>query len=506
MRAIRISFLYRHAAVLVLLALAVGCSDSGASDSSAPPPECDVYDVLHMKDSRLGYRHMTIRYEERSGEKVLLAEESQRLVLKRFGQSTRVEIHYQTVETLGGTLREIQSEMTTGTSTVKTSSRLVDGQFETEVTTEGKKTRASIAWSDEYGGPLAPEMSLMRRPMKPGEQREVKCWDPMTNRIITVKMTAKETESVKLLDETKRLLRVEVVLHHPGGTKIPGTVWCDEKGQTQKQHWVPMQMVYYRTTKAVAMKGDGTAEVDLGEASIVRVASRLARPHDTKRVRYRLTLDGGDPAKAFTAGPSQQIKSTGPGKAELIVYAVRPGQEGGNTNAPADKPTDDDLKPNNLIQSDYPRIVAAAKGAAGNEADPWKIACKLERYVNQQISLKNFSQVMATAAEVADNPVGDCTEHAVLLAALARARGIPARVAVGLVYMQGRQSFGYHMWNEVYIDGRWIPIDATLARGGIGAAHLKLVHANLKGVSPMSVFLPVANVMGRLKIEIVEAE
>jgi hypothetical protein len=49
-------------------------------------------------------------------------------------------------------------------------------------------------------------------------------------------------------------------------------------------------------------------------------------------------------------------------------------------------------------------------------------------------------------------------------------------------------------------------MDATLAQGGIGAAHLKLVHSNLAGASALSCFLPVAQVAGGLTIEILEAE
>ena len=75
---------------------------------------------------------------------------------------------------------------------------------------------------------------------------------------------------------------------------------------------------------------------------------------------------------------------------------------------------------------------------------------------------------------MAESREGDCTEHAVLLAALARACGIPARVAIGLVYVDQAGGFGYHMWTEMYLSGHWIPLDATLGQGGIGAAHLKL--------------------------------
>ncbi len=50
----------------------------------------------------------------------------------------------------------------------------------------------------------------------------------------------------------------------------------------------------------------------------------------------------------------------------------------------------------------------------------------MERFVNREVTKKNFSQTFASAAEVARSRKGDCTEHAVFLMALCRARGIPA--------------------------------------------------------------------------------
>ncbi|MGD0897725.1 MAG: transglutaminase-like domain-containing protein, partial [Thermoguttaceae bacterium] len=111
-----------------------------------------------------------------------------------------------------------------------------------------------------------------------------------------------------------------------------------------------------------------------------------------------------------------------------------------------------------------------------------------------------------TAADVAARREGDCKAHALYLAALARARGIPARVAVGLVYLAPKQAMAYHMWTEVYIDNRWIPIDGTLAKGGIGAGHLTLGHSNMAGIAAYASFLPVIQVLGELQVELLDAK
>src|SRR5207253_1751979 len=67
---------------------------------------------------------------------------------------------------------------------------------------------------------------------------------------------------------------------------------------------------------------------------------------------------------------------------------------------------------------------------------------------------------------------GDCNEHAVLLTALARAAGIPARMVAGAVYLDG--AFLYHAWSELWL-GRWVSADAVFEQMPADATHVKLL-------------------------------
>src|SRR5205085_10073789 len=202
-------------------------------------------------------------------------------------------------------------------------------------------------------------------------------------------------------------------------------------------------------------------------------------PQDMNQLHYRVTLEDGDPSEVFGNSLTQSVEPAGDHTAEITTTRFRVGvdavPETGNQNV-SDEPTEDDRRPNSQVESDDPLVVKLAREARRNETDPMKIATLLEKSVHDLIREKNFSQAFATAAETAKSREGDCTEHAVLLAAMLRASDIPARVAIGLVYVEQLKGFGYHMWTEAYLDGRWIPLDATLGRGGIGPAHLKLSH------------------------------
>ena len=71
------------------------------------------------------------------------------------------------------------------------------------------------------------------------------------------------------------------------------------------------------------------------------------------------------------------------------------------------------------------------------------------------------------------NRIGDCNEHAVLFAAMARAAYLPAKVEAGVVYLNGR--FFYHAWNLVDLGrGDWITADALFNQLPADVTHIRL--------------------------------
>ena len=179
-----------------------------------------------------------------------------------------------------------------------------------------------------------------------------------------------------------------------------------------------------------------------------------------------MQLASSNPAKVFANGLTRRVRSLDAHSAEITVHGVRPVDLAAADDKPIAPADAEFTSANNVLQIDDPKIVAMAREAKGSETSPAKIPVALERYVHRVMTNKNFTQAFATAAEVAESREGDCTEHAVLLAALARACGIPSRVAIGLVYVASAGGFGYHMWTEMYLGGQWVPFDAVMGRGG----------------------------------------
>ena len=77
---------------------------------------------------------------------------------------------------------------------------------------------------------------------------------------------------------------------------------------------------------------------------------------------------------------------------------------------------------------------------------------------------------------------------------------------MGLVYYAPKQAFAFHMWSEVWIDGRWLPLDATLAKHGTGAAHIKVSDTSLADGSGLESMLPVLQMIGNLEVEVIAIE
>ncbi len=515
---------------LIGMLLLAGCNGQspapmvqGNEQSNAPPAaavkptgeikEGEAWEICFLQGQRVGYGHSTVRRAREDGRDVLHLEKTDHLAIQRAGQTSRQEVRALSIETLDGKLLRFENEMRMGAAPIRISGQVRGDRVEAKILGPGAKTpkKASIPWANDYQGPFATEQSLLRQPMQPGERRGFKmlmCGFGDVD-VIDVLLVAKKFETVELPNGKKELLRIDASLSLPGGNKMDGVIWTTSVGETLKQSAAGLDI--YRTSKAQALdekQEKKPAEVDVMARTSVKLVRPLDDPHGAPQLRFRVHLDGADPSQLFPVGPTQSVQAIDKNTAEVTVYGIRPGDKRGNREAPADPPSDAERTPNNFIQSDDSLVVAFADRAAGEEKDPWRMAVALEQFVHKVVKHKDFTQGFASAAEVARSLEGDCTEHAVLLAAMARAKGIPARVAIGLVYLAPRKldgssdpTFFYHMWTEVFVDGRWVPIDGTLARGGIGAGHLKIGHSSLQGASVYSAFLPVLNVIGKLRIE-----
>lgn len=485
-----------------------GCGSSSRHDegnvenNTAPLPENvqRSWYVVEMQGSKVGFRCQTVCELQFPNERLRQIESIDELVIKRLGQETKQQIRAVALETLDGQVRSLEYEVQLGQTPQKTRASVQGDQLVLIRDEGGKPTTTTLPWSSDIRGYFAVQQSLQEKPMQPGEQRQLTAILPLLDHIATTTLVAGEYETIAEAADSEQLLKITETLTLPDGNTMQGTLWVDESGEVQKQAQEPL--VVRLATREEALGAGDTEAIDLVADVLVPVDRPIPFHSMQRRIVYEVTLADGDPAKLFPASPAQQVESIDDHTARITVLSVSPDL------APGDKtpPTPADSAPSMWIESDHPAIVRFATKAATAPRTTWLKAKAIEDFVFGFVTEKGYSQAFSSAAEVLALREGDCTEHAVLLAALCRAKEIPCRVAMGLVYVPDRQAFAYHMWNEAWIDDQWIPLDATQGRGGVASDHLKLAHSSLDGPASYASFLPVLQVLGRLEIKIVETQ
>lgn len=144
--------------------------------------------------------------------------------------------------------------------------------------------------------------------------------------------------------------------------------------------------------------------------------------------------------------------------------------------APAEgPPTERDLAPGRFIDSDAPAVAAFAAQHAGDVAAPVARAVRLYYAVRDGILYDPYvpygDPERYRASSVLAHGRGYCVGKAALLAATARAQGIPSRVAFAdvrnhlstprLRELVGTDLFIYHGITELWLEDRWLKATPT---------------------------------------------
>ena len=111
------------------------------------------------------------------------------------------------------------------------------------------------------------------------------------------------------------------------------------------------------------------------------------------------------PGKAFVSDKSQQVTAIDTNTADIVVRAVRPDDPPAARSRRSEIPPGPRRPSAELVHSkrrSADREMAAKRPAT--RKTPGARALALERFVNEKITQKNFSQTFATAADVAETP------------------------------------------------------------------------------------------------------
>ena len=345
---------------------------------------------------------------------------------------------------------------------------------------EGRTQRLVVPLSEPIELPSTLRPRVLAGDLTPGTRYTAPVFNPMTlrNEPLTVTVGARETfpgpdgpvDAIHLTEE------------HQG---IRAQVWLTGAGAVLREEG-SLGFTLERATREDALADTAETPVDLAVASRIPVSGRIDDPRHAERLALRIR---GDAAASVPDFPPRQRRD-----GDVLRIEREP--------APAPTPigastTDAEyLAPGPLIESDDATIVATAREIVGDEKDATAAARRLLAWVNEHVEQVPTASV-PSAREVLATRRGDCNEHAVLLVALARAAGIPARVVAGAMFVD--DGFYYHAWTELWL-GRWVSADSIFRQMPVDATHVKLVEGGPER------HLALAEIVGRVAFAVEEGE
>lgn len=351
--------------------------------------------------------------------------------------------------------------------------------------------------------------------LKPGSTFALRVFDPMllAERNVALRVAAETTlvvadsadydstamAWVAVRFDTLPAFRLE---QESGG--LSGSLWIDAQGHVVRAttatgftlQRTAFEIAYenfrHRDTTRLARASATSEPGDVVAATAFAAGVRPSAdtpPAPAARFRLRLAAEGGGtaPSGYDLSGGRQQLAGD-----TLLVRREGPAQLTARYRLPAsDSALTPFLRPDALIESANPRIQAQARLIVQRERDPAAAAALLTHWVYGHVHAA-ISDGAPSAVRTLETERGDCNERAVLYVALARAAGLPARTAAGLLYAGGR--FYYHAWPEVYL-GDWVAVDPTFDQFPADAAHLRLA------VGGLARRVELARLIGKLTLE-----
>jgi hypothetical protein len=413
------------------------------------------------------------------------------VTLDRIGQKTPMQSVNRTIEDLDGTPLGFYSRQRLSSMDITVEGTPVaPNQFRVITHAGGAPTTSMLEIPPHVLMLDGLRRTLAAANKRTGDHYMVQQFDPSSRQVMTVSIRVLGDETVMLPDGRRTLTHQREELLHSGAPQSED-LWLDDDGNVVKGRvellGQPLEMI--ACSKACAMAP--SQPLDMFRQAVV--ASPRWLPQDMRGIplTYYVHISGSSPHGGLISTDEQWARPLGHNNWRIDVGRFNPGKQ-----AP---PGPGDLGANEWLQSDAPEIRALAVQAVGKASSPLAKMRRLRNFVSNYVTQHGLDIGYASALEVARTRRGDCTEYAVLLAALARAQGIPTRVVSGIAYA-GRAAgalrvFVPHAWTQAWIDGRWQSFDAAL--GQFDSGHIALATSD---GSPAS-FFQSSRLFGRLRID-----
>jgi len=455
---------------------------AGAMESG--PTSTTTWMTVMLAGRRIGH----LRIDRVNDGKVVTTTQDLQIEINRAGRTVPMAVLTRSVETLDSQPLGFYSRSTLSSSdSIVDGQRRADGHYAITTTVGGMDSQSTLAWPTGALLSDGQRQAMAAAASQPGHYA-LNLFDPASQDVASVDIEVLGNERVSLPEGAEVLNHQREMLQTPRGVQRMD-LWVNARGETRKTSLEmlghPLDMLACSQACALAPVQD----LDMLRASMVDSPQGLSSSMRAGFLRYVIHVTDGD-AQPVISTDEQRVTPLGHGN--WLVDVGNPVAGGQPAPVPAD------TQPNAWVQSDAPPIrKLAAQAVIGAEDDLQKMV-QLRDFVSAYIPPHSRDIGYASAMEVVRERAGDCKEHAVLLAALARAQHIPARVVTGMVYAEhyadSSRVFVPHAWVQAWVHGRWQSFDAAL--GHFDSTHIALD----SGDGDPWHFFNLANLFGQMRI------
>ncbi|MGA9341085.1 MAG: transglutaminase-like domain-containing protein [Rhodanobacteraceae bacterium] len=425
------------------------------------------YTVL-LDGRKIGSYETTRDIEQGADGQRIVTSQTLDLALQRAGVQLTLGSEETSIESPDGKPLSFLSVSRLSGSETRIEGRVHDGRI--DVTTRsggGSPQQKEAAWPADALLPEGLRLAGVRAGLEPGAHYHALAFQPSSLDAVGVDTTVGPRAIMDLPGGKIALTRIDQTLDLPGAPTASRS-WVDAD-QTVHKMVMPIlgvDLTLLACDRACAEAPD--QDSDMFARMLMKAPRALSAVERSRELRYTLVpSDAGAPLD-LPETDEQRVQREGRALIVTVSDRATPGSE-----APPDAT---DRRSTDWLQSDAPAIIALAHKGIGDAATPLQRMQRLQEFVRGYISDKTLGVGYASALEVARKPEGDCTEHAVLLAALGRALGIATRVVDGLAYAPtfagADHVFVPHAWVQAWVDGSWQSFDAALP--GFDTGHIAL--------------------------------
>jgi Transglutaminase-like superfamily len=455
-------------------------------------PYRELWQGIVFNGEKVGFTHLKIVPMTEEQKYQILSEA--RMHIRFMGMDKKIIMNSDDIVKPDLTLVSFHNEQKMDEKPLVLNGKIIDGKLVVFQKSGTEEKTAEIVLSGLLYPASIMNLYPVLRGMAVGSTYKYNVYDPQTQSIVEV------IQSVGSFEESKTL---SIEASFKMETQIQGlstSSWINLKGETIFELALGGVLITYKEDEKSAKQFLAEASLNkkdlIFDFSLVKTDRSITCPR--KAASMTISVHGLSGLLPPLRGPNQEASEQTIDGEKVTVFHIYPELKtnqasGGEALATGDRPLY--LVASHHIESDHPEIKKMAQEIVKGAVTPMEKVKHLVSWVATEVKdeiVDSFS-----AVEVLHTRKGECQAHAMLYTAMARAAGIPTRLAGGLVYME-EVGFIYHAWAESYADG-WVTVDPTFNQVGVDGTHIKLVD----GRDWLSL-LQIGKVVGQIRAKIID--